>query len=631
MLQILRKKAQSTFIQIIVVIIALVFIFWGVGTNLSGNRQAALSVNDVDITFQEYQQAYDQAYQRLSDQFGGNMPRDLADSLNLKQQVINQLVQTALLRQGAAAMGLTVSAEEIRQTIEGMVQFQENGRFDIDRYKEILALNRMAPTIFEESMRHDRLTEVTARAVSSFGAVATDFEIRDIYSRLNEKVAVSYVALPSEQFEADVTIDEAALSAWYATARENYRTEPEVQGKYLVFTYPEIGAKITIDDDKVADYYRSNQNAYEMREQRRARHIIFAAAADAAEEVHKKQAARAGEVLAQARAGADFAELAREHSEGPSRESGGDLGYFSQGDMVPPFDQAVFALQPGQISEVVKTDFGYHIILLEDIRPAGTRPLEEVRGEIIATLQNREAEALAFQLANDAYEGIIGAGSLGGYAQAQPESEIRSADFFNRSSAPPVLRNDPQFLEATLRLSRGELSSLIKGQSGYLIFFAEDIREPEVPDLEAVRQKAEADYRTFKATELAAAKAEELLTALREGKELANLARENGFTAKESGLLGRNQDTADSDFPPVLLEEAFQLSASSPLPEKPGKVGDSYYVYSFVDRESPGMPDDPAEEQRYRENLLQFKQQQILAAWLQHLESEAEITQHRSL
>ncbi|MEE4135734.1 MAG: SurA N-terminal domain-containing protein, partial [Desulforhopalus sp.] len=166
MLQILRKKAQSTFIQIIVVIIALVFIFWGVGTNLSGNRQAALSVNDVDITFQEYQQAYDQAYQRLSDQFGGNMPRDLADSLNLKQQVINQLIQTALLRQGAAAMGLTVSAEEIRQIIEGMVQFQENGRFDIDRYKEILALNRMAPTIFEESMRHDRLTEVTARAVS---------------------------------------------------------------------------------------------------------------------------------------------------------------------------------------------------------------------------------------------------------------------------------------------------------------------------------------------------------------------------------------------------------------------------------------------------------------------------------
>ncbi|HSL41392.1 MAG TPA: SurA N-terminal domain-containing protein [Desulforhopalus sp.] len=248
MLQILRKKAQSTFIQIIVVIIALVFVFWGVGTNLSGNRQAALSVNDVDISFQEYQQAYDQAYQRLSDQFGGNMPRDLADSLNLKQQVINQLVQTALLRQGAAAMGLTVSAEEIRQTIEGMVQFQENGRFDIDRYKEILALNRMAPTIFEESMRHDRLTEVTARAVSSFGAVATDFEIRDIYRRINEKVAVSYVALPSEQFEADVTIDEEALSAWYATAQENYRTEPEVQGKYLVFTYAEIGEKITIDD-----------------------------------------------------------------------------------------------------------------------------------------------------------------------------------------------------------------------------------------------------------------------------------------------------------------------------------------------------------------------------------------------
>ena len=153
MLQLLRNKAQSTFIQIIVVIIALVFIFWGVGTNMMGSREAALLVNNEEISFQEFQQAYDRAYQRLSDQFGGNIPKGLAETLGIKQQVINQLIQTSLLRQGAGEMGIIVSGEEIQAIIKDMVQFQENGVFSMERYKAVLSSNRMAPSKFEASMQ----------------------------------------------------------------------------------------------------------------------------------------------------------------------------------------------------------------------------------------------------------------------------------------------------------------------------------------------------------------------------------------------------------------------------------------------------------------------------------------------
>ncbi|MGB3210306.1 MAG: SurA N-terminal domain-containing protein [Desulforhopalus sp.] len=631
MLQILRKKAQSTFIQIIVVIIALVFIFWGVGANLSGDRQAALVVNGEEITFQEFQQAYDRAYQRLSDQFGGNVPKGLAETFGVKQQVINQLIQTTLLRQGAEKMGLLVSGQEIREIIEDMVQFQENGAFNLDRYKAVLASNRMAPTKFEASMRFDRLSEVAAREIGNFAVVATDFEIQELYSEQNEKVAVTFLKISPDQFIDKVTTDDEALKAWFETVKENYKSEPEIKLKYLAFTYENIGQKIPIDQSKIEEYYQNNIDAYQIPEERHARHILFKAGETDSAERHEEQAQKAEEILALARKGGDFDALAREYSEGPSKDSGGDLGFFSAGRMVPAFDEAVFVMQPGDISDVVKTQFGYHIILLEEIQPAATRALEEVTAEITATLQQKEAESLAFQVANDAYEGIIGAGSLTKYAETNPDTVIQQTGFFPRSDAPDDLLADAQFMEKAFELNKGELSSLIKGQSGYAILFAEDIKEPEIPAFEAIKDTLAEDYQKAQSKKMAEEAAEQMLSDLRDGKELAVLAQELGVPVEESGFLSQNEQNDTTTFPPALLSDAFMLSASSPLPEEPGKVGDDFFIFSFLDREIPTMPETSEEAEKYRENLLQFKQQQLLSAWLRNLEQDAEITRHQSL
>lgn len=631
MLQILRKKAQSTFIQIIVVIIALVFIFWGVGANLNGDRQAALVVNGDKITFQEFQQAYDRAYQRLSDQFGGNVPKGLAETFGVKQQVINQLIQTSLLRQGAEEMGIQVSAQEIRQIIEGMVQFQENGAFSIERYKAVLAANRMAPTKFEDSMRIDRLSEVAAREIGNFAGVATDFEIQEVYSRQNEKIAVKYVQIATNQFIEKVVINDDALKAWFETVKENYKSEPQLKLQYLLFTYESVGRKIAIDSSKIEEYYQNNLEKYQAPEQRHARHILFTAGEKESEEQHQEQLKKAEEIRKLAMNGGDFSALAREYSEGPSKDSGGDLGFFSAGQMVPSFDEAVFALQPGEISEVVKTQFGYHIILLEEIKPAETKTLEMVSPEITTTLQQKEAESLTFQVANDAYEGIIGAGSLAKYAETNPEVHIKKTDFFPKSNAPVDLKLDAQFLDKAFELNKGELSSLIKGQSGYAILFAEDLKEPEIPTFESKKDIVVKDYRKVQSKEMAETAANAMLQGLRDDKKIEVLAQEQGFTALESGFLSQSEQNNTATFPSALIEDAFQLSPSSPLPEKPGKVGDDFYVYSFLDRQIPTMPDKSDEIAVYRENLLRFKQQQLLSAWLRHMEIDAEITRHSSL
>lgn len=632
MLQILRKKAQSPFIQAIVVIIALVFIFWGVGTNLGNKNQVAIVVNGEEISFQHFQQAYDRAYQEMAARFGGNMPKGLAETFGLKQQVINQVVQTALLRQGAAAMGIVVSGEEIREVIEDMPQFQDLGSFSIDKYKSILAANKMAPAKFEQTIRLDHLSEAAVQRIAGFSAVATDQEIEEIYSRRNEKVAVAYAKISPSDYLAQVNIDDDALATWFESTKEKYKSEPQLKLRYLSYTFNAIGDKVTIDSPKIEEYYNANKRSFQIPEQRRARHILFKVEEKDSAEVDKAKAAKAADIAKQAKGGADFAALAKEHSEDASKGTGGDLGFFGKGQMVPAFEEAVFAMQPGEVSEVVRTQYGYHLIKLEEIKPSSTQSLEEVQDKITATLKRKEAESLTFQLANEAYEKIIAAGNLDKYGQANPEAELKSTDFFSKSSAPAELKGDPQFLEKLFELNKGELSSLIKGQSGYLIAFAEERKEPEIPALETIKAQATADYRKAKAAELAETAAKEVLSEVKGGKSFEAAVKEKALTLKESGLLtqqGGNEEK--SEFPATLLPGAFLLSSGSPVPENPGRVGEDFFVFAFLKREIPKMPDDEGEKKLYRETLQRFKQQQLLAAWLRHMEAEAKISKSQHL
>jgi len=389
MLQILRKKAQSPLIQAIVVIIALVFIFWGVGTNLGNKNQAAIVVNGEEISFQQFQQAYDRAYQQMAARFGGNVPKGLAETFGLKQQVINQVVQTALLRQGAAAMGIVVSGEEIREVIEAMPQFQDLGSFSIDKYKSILAANKMAPAKFEQSIRLDHLSEAAVQRIAGFSAVTTDQEIEEIYSRRNEKVAVQYAKISPNDFLEQVQVDDGALATWFESAKEKYKSEPRLKLRYLSYTFDAIGDKVTIDPPKVEEYYNANKRAFQTPEQRHARHILLKVEEKDGAEVDKAKAAKAADIAKQAKGGADFAALAKEHSEDASKSTGGDLGFFSKGQMVPAFEEAVFAMKPGEVSDVVRTQYGYHLIKPMEIKPASTQSLEEVRDKITATLKRK--------------------------------------------------------------------------------------------------------------------------------------------------------------------------------------------------------------------------------------------------
>ncbi len=485
MLQIFRDKAQSTFIQAIVLVIALVFVFWGVGANMMDSREAAIVVNDEEISFQTYQRAYDQLISSYRQQFGGAVPEALLKNLGVDQQVKTQLIQQALLRQGAQDMGMRVSGPEVQKSIQNMVQFQENGSFNMDKYKSILQSNRLTPHKFETSMRYDTLSNKGVAAIGSFATSVTDAEINDMYLQSKESVTLSFATLDPSAFIDSVTVEEEALATWYEQNKEKYTTAPQVKLKFLSFPYEK---------------------------------------------------------------------------------------------------------------------------------------------------DNTENRSAIFKEANDAYEGIISAGSLNEYAKLHPEAKILETDFFPRSAPPEDIDKSPSVQTIAFSLKSGELSSLIESPAGYSILYAEAIQEPEVPAMAVVQEEATEDYSKEESRNLAQQKSDEILAALKENGDFEGLCQDNGLERKEATLSRTNIDDASNGFPSNLISNVFALHANNTVPEEVANVGGAFYIYKFIERSLPdatAMTED--EKEQFKAQIVNAKQERLLIAWIRHQENEADIFTNKSL
>lgn len=484
MLQIFRDKSQSTFIQAIVLVIALVFVFWGVGANMMDSREAAIVVNDEEISFQEYQRVYDQLLSNYRQQFGGSVPDELLKSLGLSEQVQAQLIQQVLLRQGAADMGLLVSAPEIQKSIQETIQFQENNSFNMDKYKSLLAANRLTPHKYEASQQVDLLSAKGLRAIGDFATTVTEAEITDLYQQAKESLTLDFIKISPDNFTTKVVIEDSALTAWFEQNKENYKTSPHVKLKFLSFKYND-------DSSNKAD---------------------------------------------------------------------------------------------------------------------------------------------VFKKANDAYEGIISAGSLQEYASLHPEAAIKETDFFTQSAPPESLDNAPVVQNKAFSLKAGELSSLIESPAGYSILFAEATQEPAIPAFDTVKKEVTEDYKVDQSKVLALEKSKAMLTDLQGGAQLSELAKTNDMNIKEASLSRSSMGPESNNFPPSLLGDVFSLSSTRPLPEEPAAVGEDIYLYQFISRTIPGSEAMTEEEkEQYRTQILNAKQERILTAWLRHQEQTAEILTNKNI
>lgn len=622
MLNILRKRAQSTVIQAVVLIIAVVFVFWGVGTNLGGRRNTLATVNGVEIPAEDFQRGYDNAVENMRAQFGGNIPPGFLDSLGLDRQVLNQLVQAEILRQGGREMGIMVSRRAVQDEIKTMTVFQSAGQFDLNRYKAVLDQNRMTPTSFEASLQEDMLARQVSAAVQGFAVVA-DGQVTARHHYTNEQIRLAYAVVKSEDLQGTVEVLEPDLAAWFEKHKNDYLPESKIQLQYLFFNADDDLAQVQVSDEALKARYEAEKSRYFQPEQRRARHILLRVAEQDDDKARADKKQKAEEILAQAREGKDFTELAKKHSEDSSAQNGGDLGFFSKGAMVEAFDNAVFQLKQGEISGLVETVFGYHVIKLEEVRPATTRSFDQVRGELADQVRRQDGKALTFKRASQAYEDIIKAGSLAKYRETHQEA-VRETGYFTRTEPGAAPVSDPRFLQAAFALKKGELSSIVETGQGSAILFVTDVQSPVPPELSAVRDKVVAAYRKEKSIDLAKAKAETLLKDAREKKSLVEAAPKE-IAVQESGLLGRSAPPSEGQVPPQVVQQAFTLSLKDALPAQPVVIGDAYYIFQLLERRQGDKALDDAGRQQLQAQLLTVTKNELLADWLGWMQGRAEV------
>src|SRR5262245_29040219 len=357
-------------------------------------------VEGEQIRADEFRRTYQAQLQSYRAAYGGNMNEGLLKQLGIDQQILQQMVDERAALAEAQRLGLKISDEEVAQRIYAIPAFQENGAFiGAQRYQQLLASQRppLTTSEFEENVRRSLAVDKLRQSLTDWVSVS-DKELEQEYRRRNDKVKLAVVTFNADRYLPDVSASDPDVTSYFNAHTADFKIPEKRKVKYLLIDVEALRAKVNVPPADVERAYNDSIEQYTTPEQVRASHILFKT--EGKDDAAVK--AKAEDVLKQTKAGADFAQLAKKYSEDEaSAKNGGDLDYFGRGRMVPEFDQAVFAMQPGQTSELVKTQYGYHIIKLVDKKAAATRTLVDVRAQIADQLAYERAQAQAADLAQN--------------------------------------------------------------------------------------------------------------------------------------------------------------------------------------------------------------------------------------
>ncbi|MCD6306667.1 MAG: SurA N-terminal domain-containing protein [Deltaproteobacteria bacterium] len=622
-LSLMRKHAKSWLIKFLIAIIAVVFIFY-FGYSFTSDRALKIAyVNGEVISGPEYEKAYRDMVSTYQARYKDMWTDSMIKALDLKTKALNSLIDQRLITQAARRLGIEVTEAECQKAIMSYPAFQVDGQFDMGRYQSLLARNHMTPEDFEVSITHELLSRKLGQFLFAFLDV-TEKEVLDYYTFGNEKIKLAYVGFHPDDFRNSISIDEAGLKAYFETHQETYRVPERIQAAYVEIDPASFRDGISISEEEIQSFYEYNHAAYEQPAQVKARHILFELDEDAPEKTEQAVRMKAEAVLEKVKKGEDFAKLAKEYSGCPSKERGGDLGYFEKGQMAPAFEEAAFSLKKGEVSELVRTPFGYHIIQVEDIKEAGTQPLEEVRNDILESLTMSAASELAHEKGFSIVDQMPYDVQLTEYAKQQG-LEAKKSPFFSKNEAIPGIAESRKVTEALFALDKNETTELVELGGKFYIFQVVDSQASYLPELKDVMEEVKKDYRDHLAMEAARSAAEGFLAELKEGKTWNQVVKEKGLTPKETVFFTRRGPIQGIGYAPELIETAFRLNARKPCPDKPFVNDKGAFVVRWLEREPVDESDFRKEEESYRKSLVQTKRRRIFESWLDSLRKNAEI------
>jgi peptidyl-prolyl cis-trans isomerase D len=449
MLDFVRNNKRIT--QGFLALITLPFAFWGVDSYVRNADVGAgvATVGGSKITRQELQGALREQQDRMRAQMGGNADPALFETPQIRRAVLDSLVTQRLLAEQTQKARLVVGNEQLIQFIAGVPSLQENGKFSKERYEALVAAQGISKEMFEARLRQDMAMQQLMLPVIEAGITGQVAAARWLVTQLEQR-EIGEARLMPDSYAGQVKLADDAVQKYYEANRKQFELPEQVRAEFLTFSRDALIAQAVVSDEEVKAAYQSRADRYKEGETRRASHILIRAAKEAPEAEAKAAKAKADELLAQvSKAPADFAKLAKQNSQDPgSAQKGGDLDWFGRGAMVKVFEDTAFALKEGQVSDVVRSDFGFHIIRLTGVRAERSKPFEEVKADLLAELK-REAGMKKYAEAAEAFGNTVyeQADSLKPAAEKW-KLEIRQTKWLARGGKLPSPFDNPKLAAA---------------------------------------------------------------------------------------------------------------------------------------------------------------------------------------
>ena len=644
MLNYIRRQSDSWLIKsilwgIVIAFVATIFYSWGVG-GPTGSRSGTLAtVQGREIRLAEYDLYYNNLVNFYRDQFKGQFSEEIIKNLDLKNSALDALIQKKLLLLEAEKQGIRVSDVELADRITTLPDFQKDNVFNKTYYESFLTQNRLTTRKFEENQRELMVMEKVEQLIKSSTQVS-ETEIQEAFRKEQEKIRFRYVEFSKDHFQAPPPTDEN-LKSFFEMNQKQFEIPEQIKVEYIKLTPKSLEDSIDIREDDLQDYYENQKGEFFVKKQYTASHILIRSGSlppsdglsDSEKEkilddLDEKTKTQAMDILNKIKAGADFAEMAKKHSGDPgSGTNGGSLGRFPQGTMVPEFETALNELKAGEIGEPVKTVFGYHIIKLDKVEEERTKPLTEVKEEIINTLKAMKSRQRARRTIKKIHKDAKTDNNLV-RAALKFKTETTLSDYFSRENHNLIdIGVVPEFFNTAFSLRDQEVSFPVNTQEASYLIKVVERKPPQLPNLEDVLSEVTEEVVVQKTRALTSEKFKVLGQRLNTQKDLDIIAAELGLEVEETPLFS----LADS-IPGIGNIQAIKDTVSQLSPDQTTSAVSrlSYFLIQFTERKAAGAP-TPEQTKDLYARLKGEKSTHVFQEWMENLKAKADIMVDKTL
>jgi peptidyl-prolyl cis-trans isomerase D len=605
MLNAMRKHAYSWGIRILLGLITVVFVFWGIGAGFFAQVKPVATVDGQKILADDVQRQADLMRRSFQNMYGPQAA-ELLRHINLQEQALDQIIDDHLGQREARRLGLRVSDTDLRDAIAAEPAFQVGGRFDVQAYEAVLADNEMTPAQYEE-LRRDELTMKLLRDMVSQTVMVSDSQARQAYDQRNERIAVGYIEIPSADFAGSIHPTRQQIEAFYKANGEMFREPERVKVDYIFYDPIKLGEKVNPTQKQVADFYQSNlKTLFSYPARVRARHILVAVAPDASPAAREQARAKAEKILDQLKKGADFAKLAAQDSDDPgTRDHGGDLGFFERGQMIKPFEDAAFSLKPGQLSSVVQTRFGYHIIQVEQVEAAHSDTLAQATPRIFQILKERAGKATAIEDQRQDLAAALNGAKLKDLA-AKRGLDLVSTPMFSATEPIPKIGQNADFSNTAFKLGKGEVAAVTGKNTGLFLVQLVSHDPSHIPPLNLISDQVRDELVKREAEKQARDRAELLMKQIKNPADFNQVAEINHLTVHKTDPFDRSSNTVPTigDFPEVTQAAGSVAPVPGVIPRVMVQSG-NYYIVEVLSRQPPSSEEWTKAEASFKTELLQ--------------------------